>query len=126
MVEKVTLAPSTAPANMSGGEHRQPLLTGNCHRYMLARGDQLAFAAEVIRFGFAPDDFTLDVERLPGKRSAHSTAPTFSVRVSNIQNRRALTYLGGPCRAWVAEFLEDLIAGVFGQAQTPEPPLGRV
>ena len=83
-------------------------------------------AAEVIRFGFAPDDFTLDVERLPGKRSAHSTAPTFSVRVSNIQNRRALTYLGGPCRAWVAEFLEDLIAGVFGQPQTPEPPLGRV
>ena len=124
MVEKSTPAPSTAPADVSVGEHRQPLVTGNCHRYMLARGDQLAFTAEVVRFGFAPDDFTLDVERLPGKRSAYSTAPTFSVRVSNIQNRRALTYLGGPSRAWVAEFLEDLIAGLFGQPETPGPPLG--
>jgi hypothetical protein len=124
MVEKRTPAPSTAPANENVGEHRQPLVSGNCHRYMLARGDQLAFAAEVVRFGFAPDDFTLDVERLPGKRSAHSTAPTFSVRVANVQNRRALTYLGGPSRAWVAEFLEDLIAGVFGQPETPGPPLG--
>jgi hypothetical protein len=114
MVEKSTHAPSTAPGNLSVGEHRQPLLTGSCHRYMLARGDQLAFAAEVVRFGFAPDDFALDVERLPGKRSAHSTAPTFTVRVLNIHNRRALTYRGGPSRAWVAEFLEDLIAGVFG------------
>jgi hypothetical protein len=124
MVEKSTPAPSTAPADVSAGEHRQPMVTGNCHRYMLARGDQLAFTAEVVRFGFAPDDFTLDVERLPGKRSAHSTAPTFSVRVSNIQNQRALTYLGGPSRAWVAEFLEDLIAGLFGQPETPGPPLG--
>jgi hypothetical protein len=114
MVEKRSLAPSTASVNMSVGEHRQPLLTGNGHRYMLARGDQLAFSAEVVRFGFAPDDFALDVERLPGKRSVHSTAPTFSVRVANIHNRRALTYLGGPSRAWVAAFLEDLIAGVFG------------
>ena len=124
MVEKSTPAPSTAPADVSVGEHRQPAVTGDCHRYMLARGDQLAFTAEVVRFGFAPDDFTLDVQRLPGKRSAHSTAPTFSVRVANIQNRRALTYLGGPTRAWVAEFLEDLIAGLFGQPETPGPPLG--
>jgi hypothetical protein len=115
MVEKYTSAPPTAPDNMSVGEHRQPLLTGNCHRYMLARGDQLAFSAEVVRFGFAPDDFALDVERLPGKRSVHSTAPTFSVRVVNLHNRRALTYLGGPSRAWVAEFLEDLMAGLFGR-----------
>ena len=125
MVEKSTPAPSTAPADVSVGEHRQPAVTGDCHRYMLARGDQLAFTAEVARFGFAPDDFTLDVQRLPGKRSAHSTAPTFSVRVANIQNRRALTYLGGPSRAWVAKFLEDLIAGLFGEPETPGPPLGR-
>ena len=114
MVEKHTPAPYTDPVNLSVGEHRQPLITGNGHRYMLARGDQLAFSAEVVRFGFAPDDFALDVERLPGKRTAHSTAPTFTVRVLNIHNRRALTYRGGPSRAWVAEFLEDLIAGVFG------------
>ena len=126
MVEKHTPAPPAPSDNVSAGEHRQPLLTGNGHRYMLARGDQLAFSAEVVRFGFAPDDFALDVERLPGKRSVHSTAATFSVRVANIHNRRALTYLGGPSRAWVAEFLEDLIAGVFGQPQTPGPPLGRV
>ena len=115
MVEKHTSTPSRAPANASVSEYRQPLLTGDCHHYMLARGDQFAFAAEVVRFGFAPDDFALDVERLPGKRSAHSMAPTFTVRVANIHNRRAATYLGGPGRAWVAQFLEDLSAGVFGQ-----------
>lgn len=115
MVEKHTSAPSTTAVDASATDHGQPLLSGDCHHYMLARGDQSAFAAEVVRFGFAPNDFALDVERLPGKRSAHSTAPTFTVRVANIRNRRAATYPGGPGRAWIAQFLEDLIAGVFGQ-----------
>src|SRR6266498_2271272 len=107
MGEEREITPVTDPVHLSFSEQRQPVLRGERRHYMLARGDQLAFSAEVVRFGFAPDDFALDVERLPGKRSVHSTAPTFSVRVANIHNRRALTYLGGPSRAWVAEFLED-------------------
>ena len=115
MAEKLNTASQPAPVHLSFSETRQPLLTGDAHHYLLARGDQLAFAAEVVRFGFAPDDFALDIERLPGKRSARSSAPTFMVGVSNIHNRRAGKYLGGPGRAWVARFLEDLIAGRFGE-----------
>lgn len=115
MAEKLDTSPAEAPVHLSFSETRQPLLTGDCHQYLLARGDQLAFTAEVVRFGFAPDDFALDIERLPGKRSARSAAPTFTVNVAHIHNRRAANYLGGPGRAWVARFLEDLIAGNFGQ-----------
>ena len=110
-----TSSEAPSPAHLGFRGTRQPLLTGDSHQYLLARGDQLAFAAEVVRFGFAPDDFALDIERLPGKRSARSLAPTFTVSVSNIHNRRSARYLGGPGRAWVAQFLEDLIAGKFGE-----------
>ena len=81
---------------------------------LVARGDQLAFAAEVVRFGFAPDEFALEVERLPGKPSGRSMAPRFAIKVENIRTRRKVTYYGGPGRAWVAEILADLIAGEFG------------
>src|SRR5207247_7401992 len=115
MMERRQIGPGADPVHLSFSERRQPLLRGAGRRYMLARGDQLAFAAEVVRFGFAPDDFALDIERLPGKRSARSTAPTFLVRVANIHNRRSVKYLGGPGRAWVARFLEDLIVGKYGE-----------
>ena len=116
MAEKLdTSSQAGTPVHLSFSETRQPLVTGDAHQYLLARGDQLAFAAEVVRFGFAPDDFSLDIERLPGKRSARSSAPTFMVNVSNIHNRRAAKYLGVPGRAWVARFLEYLIAGRFGE-----------
>ena len=32
----------------------QPLLRGDAYHYLIARGDQLAFAAEVVHFGFSP------------------------------------------------------------------------
>ena len=101
--------------HLSFSEQRQPLLRGNWRHHLVARGDQLAFSAEVVRFGFAPDDFALDVERLPGKRSGQSMAATFAIEVENMRTRRKVTYRGGPGRAWVAEFLADLIAGKFGQ-----------
>ena len=110
-----TLSPDSAQGHLSFSGTRQPLLTGDSHQYLLARGDQLAFAAEVVRFGFSPTDFAIDVERLPGKRSATSSAATFKVTVENIHNRYRATYHGGPGRAWVAEFLRDLLAERFGQ-----------
>lgn len=110
---KATQAPDSTHLSFVG--RRGPLLSGDSRHYLMARGDQLAFAAEVVRFGFAPNHFALDIERLPGKRSARTVAPTFTVRVAHIHNQRATNYLGGPGRAWVANFLEDLIAGKFGQ-----------
>lgn len=108
-------AQGTDPVHLSFSEQRQPLLRGNWQHHLVARGDQLAFAAEVVRFGFSPDDFALDVERLPGNRSGRSMAPRFEIEIENIRTRRKVTYRGGPGRAWVAEFLADLIAGEFGQ-----------
>jgi len=103
------------PVHLSFSEQRQPVIRGAGGRYLLARGDQLAFAAEVVRFGFAPDDFVLDIARVRGNRSASRT-PTFTVTVEHIRNERTATYLGGPGRSWVAEFLMALIGGEFGQA----------
>ena len=103
------------PVHLSFSEKRQPLLQGDAHHYLMARGDQLAFSAEVVRFGFSPSDFALDIERVPGKHSPTSPAPRFTVTVRNIHRLGSTTYHGGPGRAWVAEFLRDLIAGRFGQ-----------
>jgi hypothetical protein len=83
--------------------------------HLIAHGDQLAFAAEVVHFGFSPSDFAIEIQRVPNKASRHSHAVTFAVTVENVQNRRRASYLGGPGRAWIAGFLEDLIAGTFGQ-----------
>jgi hypothetical protein len=115
MIESRETPQATEPVHLGFNEQRQPLMRGDAHRYLIGRGDQLAFAAEVVRFGFSPTDFALDVERLPGKRSPTSSAPTFAVTVENVLNRRKATYRGGPGRAWVAEFLGDLMAGRFGQ-----------
>jgi len=117
MMEPRQITPATDPVHLSFSEQRQPVIRGSCRRYMLARGDQLAFAAEVVRFGFAPDDFALDIERARGNWSpSSSAAPTYTVTVENMRNGRAATYLGGPGRSWVAEFLMALMAGEFGQA----------
>jgi hypothetical protein len=84
--------------------------------YLIADGDQLAFAAEVVRYGFSPADFALEVHRVPGKLlPRHSPAATFAVTVKNVKNGRCASYLGGPGRSWIAGFVEDLIAGTFGQ-----------
>jgi hypothetical protein len=114
-MEQRHIAPATDPVHLSFSEQREPIIRGNCRRYVFARGDQLAFAAEVVRFGFAPDDFALDVERVRDNRPA-SAARTFTVTVENIRNGRTATYAAGPGRSWVAEFLMSLIAGEFGQA----------
>src|SRR5437016_11877596 len=115
MGEEREIAPVTEPVHLSFSEQRQPVLRGERRHYLVARGDQLAFAAEVVRFGFAPDDFALEIARVRGKRDPRSTTPTYAVKVENTRSRRSVTYYGGPGRAWVAEFLADLIAGEFGQ-----------
>jgi hypothetical protein len=97
-------------------EQRQPLLRGDACHYLLARGDRLAFAAEVVRYGFSPSDFALEIHRVPGKLlPRHSPAATFVGTVENVKNGRCASYLGGPGRSWIAGFVEDLIAGTFGQ-----------
>ena len=114
-MEQSRITPATDPVHLSFSEQREPIIRGTGRRYLLARGDQLAFAAEVVRFGFAPNDFALDIERVRGNPSSNA-ALSFTVTVENMRNGRAATYVGGPGRSWVAEFLMALIAGEFGQA----------
>src|ERR1700751_228532 len=115
ILEHSRITPATDPVHLSFSEQREPIIRGTGRRYLLARGDQLAFAAEVVRFGFAPNDFALDIERVRG--NPPSTAGlTFTVTVENMRNGRTATYGGGPGRSWVEEFLMALIAGEFGQA----------
>ena len=106
---------TTNDDHLGFNEQRLPLLRGDAYHYLIARGDQLAFAAEVVRFGFSPSDFALEIQRVPNKSSRHPLAVTFEVTVENVPNKRRASYLGGPGRAWIAGFLEDLIAGTFGQ-----------
>jgi hypothetical protein len=115
MLEQPKIGQPADTAHLGFNEKRQPLVRGDAYHYLIARGDQLAFAAEVVPFGFSPSDFALEIQRVPGKRSPHSMAATFTVTVENVQNLRRASYLGGPGRAWIAGFLEDLIAGTFGQ-----------
>src|ERR1700676_453930 len=115
MLEQRKIGQTTDPVHLGFNEQRQPLLRGDAYHYLIARGDQLAFAAEVVHFGFSLSDFALEIERVPSKYSRHSLAATFSVTVENVRNRRRASYLGGPGRAWIAGFLEDLIAGTFGR-----------
>jgi hypothetical protein len=84
--------------------------------YLIAHGDRLAFAAEVVRYGFYPSDFALEIHRVAGKLlPRHSPTATFTVTVENVNNGRCASYLFGPGRSWIAGFVEDLIAGTFGQ-----------
>jgi hypothetical protein len=84
--------------------------------HLIAHGDQLAFAAKVVRYRFSPSDFALEIHRVPGKlMPRHSPAATFVVTVENVKNGRCASYLGGPGRSWLAGFVVDLIAGTFGQ-----------
>jgi len=116
MVEQRSISPTADAVHLGFNEQRVPVVRGGGRHYLLARGDQLAFAAEVVRFGFAPDDFLLEVDRIRGNHSIVTGAPRFTVTVENLRTKRSAVYKGGPGRSWVAEFLVGLIAGEFGQA----------
>jgi hypothetical protein len=115
-MEQRQITPETKPLAPSFNEQSRPVLRHAGQPYRLAQGDLLAFTSEVLLFGFAPDEFALNVERMRGNRSASSAAPTFSVTVEHTRTGHTATYLGGPGRSWVAEFLIALIAGEFGRA----------
>jgi hypothetical protein len=115
MLDERKIRQTMDPVHLGFNEQRQPIIRGDSYHYLIARGDQLAFAAEVVRFGFSPSDFALEIKRVPNKASRHPLAATFEVTVENVPNKRLASYLGGPGRAWIAAFLEDLIAGTFGQ-----------
>lgn len=94
------------------GQLRPTIYPGGQH--YLGVEDQRAFTTAVARQGHWPDEYLLDVKRLPGKRPAHAPSATLSITVWHLPTGRGATYLGGPGRVWVAEFLVDLMNGTFG------------
>ena len=114
MLERSKTTHAMDPVHLGFGEQRRPVLRGDAYHYLIARGDQLAFAAEVVRFGFSPSDFAIEIERVARKASRRSQAAAFEVTVEHMQNKHRASYFGGPGTAWIASFLEDLIAGAFG------------
>jgi hypothetical protein len=99
----------------AGYKQRQPLVRDDARNCVIDRADRAAFVAGVVRFGFAPADFALNVLHFRGNRSIHSPAATCAMTVENLHTGRRVTYLDGPGRAWIPEFLLDLIAGTFGR-----------
>ena len=85
MLEERKIRQTTDPVHLGFNEQRQPLIRGDAYHYLIARGDQLAFAAEVVRFGFSPSDFAIEIQRVPNKASRHAQAATFAVTVENVQ-----------------------------------------
>jgi len=113
MIEESASVNASTPLEPSSTVPIQPSVSGDHH--IVARGDLRAFVAEIKRFGFSVDDFRLDIKRLPGTQRVAAPAASFAVSIENRRARRAAVYLGGPGRAWVAEFLVDLMAGAFGK-----------
>jgi hypothetical protein len=71
---------------------------------------------EVTASGFRPEDFKIDARQLPRACSKTGTVRYFAVTVTNLRSARTATYVGGPGKAWVADFLMDLIKGSLGDA----------
>jgi hypothetical protein len=79
---------------------------------------------EVASFGFRAEDFKIDARGLPRACSKARAIRYFAVTVTNVRSARTATYVGGPGKAWVADFLNDLINGGFGDAVIgPKSPL---
>jgi hypothetical protein len=115
MLESRTTMRPTGPVHDGFKDPRRPILRGDPRNFAMAKADQCAFTAEVVRFGFYPTDSALDIVRFAGKRSAHARAATFAMTVGSLHTGRCAPYLGRPGHAWVTEFVLDLIAGTFGR-----------
>jgi hypothetical protein len=63
MFEERKIRQTTNQVHLGFNEQRQPLIRGDANHHLIGRGDQLAFAAEVVQFGFSPSDFSLEIER---------------------------------------------------------------
>jgi hypothetical protein len=77
-------------------------------------GEKQDFESELTRLGLRHEDFELYVRRatLNGARKEWST--NYAVRVSNAVTEKHNIYWGGPGQDWIAQFVVDLSAGMYG------------
>jgi len=84
-------------------------------RVMELVGEKQDFEAELSRFGFSHDDFSLCVRRADATRGGSPWTSNYAVQVSSASTRRRNIYWGGPRENWVAQFTVDLANGLYGE-----------
>jgi len=84
------------------------------HWIMEQIGEKQDFESELSRLGLRHEDFELYVRRATfnGTRKVWST--NYAVRVSNSVTGKRNIYWGGPGQDWIAQFVKDVRAGLFG------------
>ena len=78
-------------------------------------GEKQDFEAELSRFGFRHEDFSLCVRRASAQGAKSSWLSNYAVQVSNVTTRKCNVYWGGPRENWVAQFVLDLVNGLYGE-----------
>lgn len=84
-------------------------------RVMELVGEKQDFEAELSRFGFRHEDFSLCVRRAELASGKTSWVANYAVQVTNHTARKCNVYWGGPRENWVAQFVLDLANGLYGE-----------
>jgi hypothetical protein len=80
---------------------------------LLHKSEREDFAAEITAAGFVMTEFDL-IEELDPPSSPALYVATGHLVVTRSEFSRSRRYVAGHGSAWVVEFREDLLAGVFG------------
>ena len=78
-------------------------------------GEKQDLEAELTRRGFPHEDFSIHVEMAKGTDSRTMWDPGYEVEVIHRPTQAIRLYRGGPRKNWVRAFLQDLLAGVYGE-----------
>jgi len=84
-------------------------------RVMELVGEKQDFEAELSRFGFRHEDFSLCVRRAELIGGKTSWVANYAVQVTNHAVGKCNVYWGGPRENWVAQFVLDLANGLYGE-----------
>jgi hypothetical protein len=84
-------------------------------RVMELVGEKQDFEAELSRFGFRHEDFSLCVRRAELGGGKTSWVANYAVQVTNHTVGKCNVYWGGPRENWVAQFVLDLANGLYGE-----------
>jgi hypothetical protein len=82
-------------------------------------GEKQDFEAELSRFGYRHEDFSLCVRRAQVPASRTPWVANYAVQVTNAATLKRNVYWGGPCENWVAQFVLDLVNGLYGEPARP-------
>jgi hypothetical protein len=77
-------------------------------------GEKQDFETGLTRLRLRHEDFELYVRRATLQGARKEWSANYAVRVRHTVTQRHSIYWGGPGQDWIAQFIEDLGAGMFG------------